>query len=330
MCANYPIWKYKHGAWSRRVKPASGFTLIELLIASAVLALMLLLFSQVITGTTASTQAAKNRMDIASMCRVTFDRLGLDLRGMVHEIETSLVVIKGDGATNVSDSLVMVCNVRTQDRGVASGDLRLGTIAYAIRSMDDLAIGISGAPILCRGNGTITWSTTDKQQINSDTLKALKTAVADVSGTSENMLSFQPLAEGVFRCSISFLLNDGTLTDTPPRDKNIKSISNDANVYPLALSAAASDDASQRYIRALVVGVVALDPRTLKIAAQSGSSLETLAKIFTSPAVGSTAAQKWDIDDKSNADLRAKLSPPAFPAPVLKRIQVYQRYFYVQ
>lgn len=311
----------------RRPKRVAAFTLIELMVSTAVVALMMILFSQVIMQTSGSMRLAHQRIDTASMCRVALDRIGLDLSRIVPGNESPLIVVKGDATT--SDSVVMIGNVRTQDRGLVAGDLRLGVVAYCIRTVDNLAQGIGDAQILSRGNGTITWAGTNTKQIGSDTLKALQMAVVDVSGASQQMVSFQPLGEGIFRSSISFLLSDGSLTSTPPRDKNFLTISNgNANVYPLARCAAASDDATQRYVRALIVAVVALDERTLKNLDLKGVDMKNLAKLFVTGS-STTPAQDWDVSG-TNTQLRSKLSPPAYPPSVVGGVRVYQRYFYVQ
>lgn len=313
-------------------RPPDAFTLLEVMVSVTVLAVLLVLFAQILGQTSSTIRAVEKHVDIASTTRIAFDRLGADLFSMVTGNVATLVVVKNAGGSNAgsySDALVFVAKGRTQLRsGISDSQIRCGIRAYRIEAFADPSLGSQLAPMLAWGDGTITWTAPGAgvAQAGSNIDQAMVAAIADVTGSSAagNMVQFQPLADGVFRFEVCFLLNDGTLVTVPPTSQTFASLTG-GNVYPVALSAQDSADPHQLYVRELVIGVVSLDAATRLIVGSNGSLLPQLADKFIDPAAGQSPMQAWNIT--TNASLRTSLSPPAFPAPVLGAVQVYQRYY---
>ena len=78
-----------------RRRSLSGFTLVELLVAMAVLTLMLLMFSQMASSLTTTTDAQHQRADNFSTARVVLGRLDVDLEGLVRRNDLPLFPAAG-------------------------------------------------------------------------------------------------------------------------------------------------------------------------------------------------------------------------------------------
>jgi hypothetical protein len=310
----------------------NAFTMVEMLVSMAVLIMIMVLFVQILNHTLATTQTATKHMDIASQSRVVFNRLGADLAGMPAGNSATLVVVKDVGGNPAgSDALVFVTRGRTRLRGdVTNNAIRLGVRAYRVEAFADPALDSQPAPMLAWGDGTVTWNapSSGTLQVSSDIAGALAAALADVirqpATAAGNMVQFQPLADGIFRFEVCFLLSDGTLVSAPPTSVTFASLAS-SNVYPLALSPEDSADPNRLYVKALVVGVVGLDAAGRRLAGVNGSLLPQLAGVFPDPSASQTPLQVWDI----NTTLRASLAPPNYPPPVLRGIRAYQSYYYV-
>jgi hypothetical protein len=66
---------------------AGAFTIVELMVSMAVLVLIMLLIGQLFNSATATTSLAGNRMDADSQARAVFDRMSIDIAGMVKRAD---------------------------------------------------------------------------------------------------------------------------------------------------------------------------------------------------------------------------------------------------
>jgi len=312
-----------------------AFTLIEVLVSLAILAIVVLLFAQVIEQTSITTSGEEKHLDIASMSRVSLDRLDTDLSGLITGGTSTLIVIKNlasAGAGRFNDALIFVTSGRTQLRsGISENAIRLGIRAYRIEAFTDSALDEQKAPMLAWGDGTITWTTpgSSSSQASSNIGKALARAVSDVTQNTSaggSMLQFHPLADGILRFEVCFILSNGTFTKTPPISSTFASLGS-GNVYPVALSAEDSSDPGHLYVKALLIGIVGIDSSTRRLAGTGSGRLADLSDVFSDPPADQTPLQAWNF--QTNPALASKLSPPAFPAPVARSIRIYQRYYYV-
>ena len=74
----------KNGSQSRGYKAA--FTLAELLVTVGVLALLVLLFTQLLNSTASITTLGHKQMDADSQARQLLDRMAIDFAQMVNEV----------------------------------------------------------------------------------------------------------------------------------------------------------------------------------------------------------------------------------------------------
>lgn len=312
-----------------------GFTLIEVLVATAVLALILVLFGTVLDLTTSAISTADRTVTTRAYSREAGNRLSTDLSDMLTTGPATLVVAKNVGgpfAGTLSDALIFVTQGRTRQReGIGQEDIRLAIRAYRVMGLPDPELGNQHAPMLAWGDGTITWNAMPgaTSQAGLEINNAIQAAIAEVVGTSPNgsSLDFQRLADGIFRLEVNFLLDNGALTSIPPRSRKLAALITGSNVYPVALSAEDSADPDRRFVRALVVATVGLDSLGRRLTGRNGDKLPDLADAFIDPATGQTPLENWDVE--SNAALRSRISAPLYLPPVLRGLSANQEYYYV-
>ena len=327
---------------AHRIKPrARAFTILELLVAMSVLVVIIAIMSQVMAMTGQAINAAKKQLDLETQSRIILDRIGRDLSNMVVTPGVTPLVINntGDSASGSNnDGLAVITIGRPRDRSsltdsavsVLSSDVRMAVMGYRVISAPDPRSPQGNVPTVNRGDGTITWPANgivrDDIQAKSDLGKAMTAAAADLSTAGTSMLAFEPMGQGIFRLEICYLLDDGTVVSTPPRDVNFPSQA--GNTYALALSKATSADSDKRFVKALIVAIAGIDSKTEGLL--NAAQLTSLANVLPNPANGQTPLQAWDFTSPEATDLLSKLAAPNFPHPVLSSLRAYQRYYYLQ
>jgi type II secretory pathway pseudopilin PulG len=327
----------------------SAFTLFELLISMSILVFLVVLVARILSSTNVAVQAASKQMDVASQARTVLDRIGGDIASMVVAQGSAPIVVKdtapgppGSSSGQYNDGVAFITNARPRARAgtVTTPFIRMAMMGYRVSALKDSGLANTAVPMLNWGDGTISFSTAGNtvqnslsKQVTSDFTVATNQAVTDVrtGDTSGNhMLQFQGVGPGIIRFEICFLLDDGTVVSTPPRDNTFPSVTN--NAYAVALSKTVSADVSQRFVRAFIVGIAGLDNQTRQLVGSNGSNLDNLADALPNPALtNQTPLQAWDFLSGTTPaqNLRTALLPPNYPKPVINALRIYQRYFYV-
>jgi prepilin-type N-terminal cleavage/methylation domain-containing protein len=347
----------------------SGFTLLEMLVATSVLALLLALFAQITSHTVDATQLAGRQIDAGSQARIALDRLGVNLNAMLQSDGIAPIVCKDTGETvsgAKNDALAFLANARPRTRStVTPAMLRAAVVGYRVRSLKDSLLKDASVPMLNWGDGTLTWSTKSGTNVDDGLISTLQAAATDLKSGKETGVNFQGLAQGLFRFEISFLLDNGSVVTKPPRDIRFASdpvIGNDPSLYAVALRASVSegqlgkdstdeklgnanyvapnpsDPTTWRYVKAFIVGVAGLSTEVRQLIP---SDLAKLADALPNPAPSTSAStnkptplEAWNFtsdtagNSASATALRTSLAA-GFPAPVLRSLYVYQRYYYV-
>jgi len=255
-----------------------GFTIIEVLVASAVLMLLLALTLQIVGNTNAAIRTSVRQMDAASQARAALDRFEADFSGaMLTQGATAICTVAG--ATNAA-SIGFVCRARARESGetVSPGwqsNLRGAIVGYRMNGQ-----------VLERGDGRFPF--TGGKDVANHVASDLPDVFGPLAGdlaSGGNFLAWNALGEGVVRFHVSYQLDDGTTTQTPPeytmtspQTDGMVTFLNGANISPCMAIAFAPQNApgSRRYVRALIVGVAALDRSTLSLAADHLGELDGL------------------------------------------------------
>jgi len=291
-----------------------AFTLIELLVATAVLAVLVVLFLQILSMATTSTRLSNRAVDAASQARLAFDRMGRDLENLVKDHDADFSA--NDAGTGPVDSLVFLS--RTISAGIANLENRgVSLIAYRV----DAAPEYGGRPCLQRAGRAISWSDTGFLGTSTNGLaqtfpSALLPATAD----------FDLLAQGVIRMVVGLQL----YPDNEPvelADNTTLANARGQIVYsvPLRVVEAADGSSSVKVVdlnrvSALVVGFVTIDLDTLKLL--DATQTKSLAAAFPAPLINETPVDAWATLVSDPGAL-----PAALPLPARQGVRTFQRFF---
>lgn len=186
------------------IRPPRAFTLIELLVSVAVLAVMLVLLSQLVSLASRTWTAGKNRADTFTQAKVVLGAMDRDIRSMVLRRDLASFVDAGG-----NPSLAFYTRMPAP-----GGDRKLSLVSYQLMTTN-------GMPELQRSDLSFSYgsSTTTPRY-------GVAGALTDLNQTTS-----QILADGVARFEIQFIRADGSLTnsfhynyDTPSAPDNTRSL----------------------------------------------------------------------------------------------------------
>ena len=279
-----------------------------MLVATSILALTLVLFTQITNNTVNVTKKGNHYMDVSSQARGAFDRLSQNLNSVMRINGITVTVNK---ASNGNDSIAFIANTRAALTTGSTG--RAAVVGFEVRSSPDTYNKGVSVPMLNWGNAAVLWPT--------DPYTALRGAATQLGGASGPM-TFDPVAPNIFRMEICFLQDDGSIVALPPEDITFAAnpaAPNTGNPHYIALTKEATLNGSGRFVKAIIIGMAGLsgDVRQLVDMTALSASLPPVP-------LGKTPLQVWDINAPAFVT-----SLPEPKTPILNNLRVYQRYFYV-
>lgn len=289
-----------------------GFTLMEVMAATVVLALLLSITVQITTQTDVAIRSSERHMKVAAEARTALDRFEADFStAMLTAGATALVL---DGTTDNSAIRFISLSRARLDPSAGGVQPRGALIGYGIK---DSKHNISGANLkdgsLVRGDGRARFS--GQNSVFADVFKAL----AVTAGTPMN---WESIGDGLLRFHISYVLDDGTITQTPPEYAMISpqteqpiSFLNGLKVIGWTAVAFAPENAppSGRYVVALKVAIAGASPDVIAQAEKAGN-LDEVNTALGTPSGNQSALQLWE----------SNLSKLTF-LPLRQSIRFYQR-----
>lgn len=339
----------------------SGFTLAELLVSIAVLIIITLMLTQLMTSATAITRTAHKHIDTDTQARVVFDRMALDFAQMLKRTDVDYYVkqrsgYKGHGNGHGwgqgkngqlgSDQIAFFSAVPGYyPSGFASGtESPISLVAYRVTesSSSDPAYGR-----LVRMAKGLRWNAVDTStNQNSATypIVFLPQTIAGIGrpwapainndNNPNNSIdpNYEVIGPGVFRFEYYYLLKDGWLTDWPwdRRDPQFQ------NPDQLTISNPRQIGLSQ--VESIGVAIAVIDPagRAL-LDAVSPDQIVNLAGDFPdfksahglgnqSKTIGDLENQ-WKTIVESTAQTGRSPSGLVVPPEAAKTIRIYSRYF---
>ena len=282
-----------------RFSARHGFSLIELLVATAVMAMLLVMTLQVLSQTNAAIRSSDRQMGTASEVRGALDRFETDFStAMLTGGATALVL-----DSNADNSFIrFICLSRAREDGTTDQP-RGAIVGYGI---NDIKETIGGRQVqygtLTRGDGRARFSATNS------TLAQIFQKLSQ-SPPPSDFMKWEPLGSGLVRFHISYLLDDGSIVQIPPaysmlspQDNLPTSFLNGLALNPgwmaVAFSRAnapASGPLQDRYVKALIVAVAGLSAEGVALAEQAGK-LGEVTSVLMSPAGNETALQVWETN----------------------------------
>jgi prepilin-type N-terminal cleavage/methylation domain-containing protein len=339
-------------------RPLAGFSLIEVLLSVSVVALLLLIVSQVINNATAITRTGNKHLDADTQARTVFDRMAVDFAQMLRRTDIDYYVKAPIGYKNPNahgnglklktgqqgnDQIAFFSQVPGYYPSGAQSPLSL--VAYRVRSKNSaptfLQLERMGKGLLWNGVDNTTTQTsfypivflpgqiaagTGPWTTNGPWYAAINN---DNTGKSEDS-DYEVVGPQVFRLEYYYLLKDGSVTDVPAASWDLtKTLSANLNAF--------------RDVEAIVVAIGIADPATRSLLYDSSTPsdpyhilfnlMSDMADFKNVNGKGNPAKKIGDVENQwntviTNAAATGKTSDGlAFPPAVASAIRVYTRYF---
>ena len=250
-----------------------GFTLTEMLISIVILALLILVVTQVISTTATTVRPANKHIDTDTEARTVFDRMAVDFAQMLKRPDVDYYVkanaIKypghsgghkkggggpGGGQTDLNDYIAFYA----QAPGYSSGS-PMSLVAYRIN-------GLSSSPaynkLERRGEGLL-WNGISNYNQNSATANPIfflpvliqniwsctgnnPCVIANSTSQTKDLPYLETIGPNVFRFEYCYLLKNGKATDTPwDQEAGHTSINGLADVEAIGVTIAVIDPQSR-------------------------------------------------------------------------------------
>ncbi len=301
--------------------PLLGFTLIELTVAIAITAILLVLTVQILGQATLAIRAADAQSSASSEVRSALDRFAADFStAMLSGGATAIFHDEKSRSNELGSQLAFLSLSRARENGTTTPP-RGAIIGYAILPTEFRAFGQTLAyPTLHRGDGRIDFDGSNSL------LPSLFTAISQPPPSNAIWNAWEPVGTGILRFHVSFLLDDGSVVQTPPKYSmvsaqsqqpigflNNASLAADRTAIAFSKNHAATSNPHQgRYVVALVVAAVGVDEGVLA-KARSGD-IEQAITALGSPADGELPLTKW----------QSKVTDIGF-LPLRQDIRLFQR-----
>jgi len=317
------------------IRRKAGFSLVEILAALAVLAILGLILSQITGSIAHSTRASTHVIDAAGQARLAFDRLGLDLTGLVKRADTNFVA-QNFTTAGANPILLFLSSVTTS--GLPSSNNRgISVLSYELSSHpDNTDFQGNPSPCLIRAGMAIPWNSggavpnTGFMGLKSNGLPETFTDATFPSALLPGQTQdFDVLAAGAIRMVVGFqLYPDNQPVQLLDGYKPTPNNSRGQIVYspPIRTLTSSAGVATQYLdltrISALVVGLVVIDLESLRPVTVGQVIL--LGNAFPTPADGDnkTPLQEWT--PLANAP---SLLPGSVPLPARQAVRVYERIY---
>jgi prepilin-type N-terminal cleavage/methylation domain-containing protein len=270
---------------------AKGFTLLEILAATVVATILLTVSLQILGGSSEAVKEADKKRNAHTHLRTALDRFAADFSTAMLSGGNTAIWREGQAGSELTflsrsrPALPTSSGTSAAPRGAAIG--------YALLDHQETSSGTS-YPELKRGDAPVTFE--------SDLADVFK-KIPDSGDALWN--EWEPLGTGIVRFHISFLLDDGTITQTPPaysmtspQTGNEVSFLNDLQLPAGAVAIAFSErnipraTANGRYVKALIVAAAAVDRDVLNQALRA-NKLSELGDLGE-PGPGETPLEAWE------------------------------------
>jgi len=290
-----------------------GFTLMEVMAATAVLALLLSITVQITTQTDVAIRSSERQMKVAAEARIALDRFEADFSTAMLTAGATALVLDG---SNDNSAIRFISLSRARLEPAAGGVQPRGAlIGYGIK---DANHNVSGTNLkegsLLRGDGRARFS--GQNSSFADVFKEL----AITAGTPMN---WESIGDGLLRFHISYVLDDGSIVQTPPVYSMISAQTEQPISFlnglstpgwtPVAFAKENAPPASGRYVVALKVAIAGASPDVIAQAEKAGN-LDEVNTVLGTPSGNQSALQLWE----------SNLSKLTFP-PLRQSIRFFQR-----
>ena len=203
----------------------AGFTLVEILVSIAVLAILILLVSQLFNSATATATMSRKHIDADEAARLAFDRMGSDFGLMVKRLDVNYIFCKnGSSSTNGSSDAMFFYSEcpgyldPNAGLGASGSASSMALVGYRINPNNTL---YSNTPVMERLGENLTWGGPPDTggAVNPGSMAFLPASIASTWTytlgsppylAAADTTHYQVLSDMVFRMEFCFLLKSGT------------------------------------------------------------------------------------------------------------------------
>jgi prepilin-type N-terminal cleavage/methylation domain-containing protein len=257
-----------------------GFTLAELLVSIGVVALVVLLVTQLLNSATAITRTGNKHVDTDTQARVVLDRMALDFAQMLKRTDVDYYVKSPSGSYHKnphgklvgklvpgqqgSDQIAFFSQVPGYNSTGSNSSTQspISLVSYRVNSDSTsskyLQLQRMGKGLLWNGVDNPNKATNNPNYTSPMVFMPILIgdrwpAATDGSATDKD---YETIGPQVFRLEYYFLMKDGTVTDVPSESwDNTKTISANLNAF--------AD------IEAIAVAIAVIDPASLSMISQT-------------------------------------------------------------
>jgi prepilin-type N-terminal cleavage/methylation domain-containing protein len=325
---------------------ARGFTLVEMLISIVVLALLILIVTQVVNTTATVVRPGNKHIDTDTQARVVLDRMALDFGKMLKRTDIDYYVKAPSGYKNPnahgqgkklktgqqgSDQIAFFSQVPGYYPSSGGVQSPISLVAYRVNADPSSA---SYLKLERMGKGLFWNGVTNPNKapwpivFTPLTIDATWSAATNNDGTPKSKDSdYEPIGPQVFRFEYYYLLKNGNVTDVPATSWDLtKSTSVNLNAF--------GD------VEAIAVAIAVIDPasRSLVFPDRLFNIASDMADFKTAPGRGVGNATKyigfleaqWESVVESVAITGQTSDGSSFPPAAASAIRIYNRYFDVK
>ena len=279
-------------------QPARGFTLVEIMVAVAILTILVLMLSELLTGAQQAIGISTRHLTADAQARVVFDRMGNDFAQMIKDPNYDTIFSKGDvgGATGANDAMFFFSRAPGRmDDGNANPHSLVSLVGYRInanyqlerlgKALDvDLAANggdVPGGPVCLTyaagpntsGTQTPLTASTITGVWNQTDLLGGAPSYTGSSNLTQNDPDFHLLADGVFRLSFCFLRTTTTGNATPVAEYYFPPQGGfAAGRFPLDYTTTAAAGTTHIHVNGIVVALAILDATSQELLGDVGSA----------------------------------------------------------
>jgi len=284
----------------RARQSCAGFTLLELLVAMMILTMLVILMVQLTNSTAHTISESNKRLDAATQCRTTLDRMAFDLAGMLVRGDVDYTFSKTAG----DDSISFYCQTTglfPPGTSVTTTPRVISVVGY--RVTHDATQG----PRLERGAKGIDWDQMVFTPLTGGTTQQPKfeepNSLPQIDATAGNPSNFQILSDQVIRFEYCFLTKGDPIAHQAPQL---------VATFPGSLSKVA----------AIVVGIAVLDKKSRVTV----TDYSKLSRAFPDAVDGQDIASLW-LPVINSPDFARKTG---LPLPAAQAVTVSQHYFFLK
>ncbi len=300
---------------------AAAFTLVEMLLATAVLALLVVMVALLIDATNGAITASTKHIASDEEARAVFDHMARDFANMPKRKDVDYSPFY-TGKVPGNDSMFFYSEAPAffDNNPASSAQSTMALVGYCINpnyQLLRLGTGLTwdGVPAVTTGAAGMVFLPSLLS-----TLSLSGTKIVTSGTTSSPLPDYHVIGDGVFRLEFNFQLKDGTFSQIPAMTSAGDSIN--ASGQPTNSNGILI---GFQDVSAIVVAIAILDTTSRKMITNT-ANIANLAGALGESGTSGPPAQGWESAINTSSFYS---SVTGVPQAAAQQVRIYQRYFYL-